>query len=156
MSSFVVAPVADTDFDRMLRYTDEEGGTLTAPVPFSTWPTSDPASNARRNAWSIEQQRWQFHNDPTTRFMKVEDTSVSEIICLARWHKYTDGYPQEDRYTEIDVFAPPGKSPKFPEGMIGPLHAGVLGTAVEARAGYVKPGVCWSRLAPCFRDAQNS
>lgn len=146
MSSFTVAPLVEADFDRMLKYTDEEGGTLTAPVALSTWPTSDPTSNARRNTWSLDQQRWQFQHDKTAKFMRVEDTSTGDIISLARWHRYTDGYPQEDVYTEIDVMTTPGKPPNFPEGMNGPLHAGVLGAACRRRAEYVQPGVCWSEL----------
>ncbi|KAJ9617180.1 hypothetical protein H2200_000901 [Cladophialophora chaetospira] len=143
MTSFIVAPVVETDFDCLLKYTDEEGGTLAAPFLFSSWPASDPASTAHRNAWSVEQQRWQFHNDPTAKFMKVEDTSTGEIVSLARWHRYSDGYPQEDGYTEVDVFAPPGTTPKFPTGINGPLHAGFLTEACRRRADYVKPGVCW-------------
>ena len=149
MSSFTVAPLVEADFGRMLKYTDDAGGTLVAPFLFETWPASDPESGARRNAWSMEQQRWQFLNDSTTRFMKVEDTSTGEIVSLARWHRYLNGYPQEDKYTEIDVFAPPGTSPNFPEDMNGALHAGLLDAACSARADYVKPSLSWSELAQC-------
>ncbi|KIW53450.1 hypothetical protein PV05_09024 [Exophiala xenobiotica] len=143
MSSFVLAPVVEADFDRMLKYTDEAGGTLAAPLLFATWPAQDPVATARRNAWSMEQQKWQFRNDPSARFMKVEDASTREIVSLARWHRYTNGYPQADIYTEIDVFAPPGTRANFAEGLNGPLHAGLLGAACKRRADYVNPGVSW-------------
>ncbi|KIW16102.1 hypothetical protein PV08_06153 [Exophiala spinifera] len=141
--AFDVAAVVDADFDRMLKYTDETGGTLAAPLVLATWPTSSPDETARRNEWSIGQQRWQFHNDPTTRFMKVEDANTGEIVSLARWHRYSDGYPLEDKYTEIDVFAPPGSSPKFPQGLNGLLHAGLLEALLDRRPDYINRGVAW-------------
>jgi len=125
-SSFTISPVVDADFDRMLTYTEKAGGTLAAPLVFATWPAParDTVATDRRNKWSIEQQRWQFHNDATAHFVKVEDTMTQEIISLARWHRYPKGYPQEDAYMEVDVFARPdrGLSPNFPDGLNGPLH----------------------------------
>ena len=147
MPSLIVGPVVEADFDRMLLYTDEAGGSLAAPIMFDSWPATEPTDTARRNAWSMEQQRWQFHNDPTVRFMKVEDQASGEIVSLARWHRYNDGYPQENTYTEVDVFAPQGTAPKFPEGFNGRIHAGVLEVACRNRAGYVKPGLCWSEFS---------
>src|ERR1700755_2928905 len=85
--AFIAAAVVDADFGRMRKYTDETGGTLPTPLVLATWPTSSPDETARRNAWSIEQQRWQFHNDLTARFMKVEDATTGEIVSLARWHR---------------------------------------------------------------------
>ena len=78
MSSFVVAPVLEAISIVCLSYSDEAGGTLATPLVFVTWPTADDNAAARRNAWSMAQQKWQFLNDPSTRFMKVEDQSTGE------------------------------------------------------------------------------
>jgi hypothetical protein len=145
MSNFKVSPVVDADFDRMLTYTDENGGTLAAPLLFSVWSATTPEDVARRNAWSMKQQRWQLHNDSTVHFMKVEDTSTGDIVSLSRWHRYPAGYPQEDVQTEIDVFTQAGSPTEPIEGFRQDIMKDWLTDLCRLRGSYVGPGLSWGK-----------
>lgn len=88
-------PMTLGDFDTASKYRyNHDGGDVCAPVLPFCWPTtSDDESMLKRTAWSMAQQRYIFEHDPTCRFMKVVDTdNDNEIIALARWHFYEDGY----------------------------------------------------------------
>ena len=82
------------DFQTLSRYIHHEGGDLIAPLVPMIWLISkDDAANTKRNEWSLRQQEDIYREDPTVHFMKVIDTDAGdEIISLARWHFYPEGY----------------------------------------------------------------
>ena len=92
-----VRPVEVGDFDVMSKYVFNKGGDLTAPLVPMIWPTSeDDALNTERANWSLSQQKDMFHQDPTVKFMKAVDTdNEDEIISLARWHYYPEGFKSD-------------------------------------------------------------
>lgn len=135
----------------MTGYTDEPIGTLTAPILPRTWPTTTPEQAAARNKWCMDQQRIQFKKDPTVRFMKCVDNETGEILSLARWHYYKDGYkPEEYLHLEVDGNAPKGdwSGKGLPEGMNKKLHAGVLAFLLLNRKNYCGKDPFWSTSSP--------
>ena len=97
IKSLRVSPVELNDFERMSAYDDTTTGDLSHPFLAVTWPASTHDETAARTHWSMKQQREQFLTDPTAVFMKVVDDETGEIVSLARWHFFRDGYkhPQD-------------------------------------------------------------
>lgn len=144
-SKFVVEPVSLRDFDIFETYDEKTTGTFIAPALSLTWPLDDshPETKAR-NEWSVDQQRWQFQNDATARFVKAVDPAGGEPVALARWHHYPEGYPLDNLYMEVDVHAPPGKEPNLPTGMNAELHTSLLRSLCGERPEWQQSGPCWS------------
>ena len=154
---FEIQLVTLTDFDYIATLSEEPLGSLIDPVLFDVWPVSTNAESLRRSAWSAQQDKGRFQLDPTVKFVKVVDTGCldldhgegtarKEIVSLARWHYYPDGYPQENTWMEIDVFARPPAVPSFPEGLDGEEMQSFLSEATAERGRWEltkKGSPCW-------------
>jgi hypothetical protein len=90
-----IAPVVLSDFDTMIFHSSRfvPGDDLVAP-PLSPlcWPVQNSNEALRRLQFNMAHQRERFLKEPSARFMKVVDDDNGEIICLARWHYYPEGY----------------------------------------------------------------
>ena len=133
--SLTIAPVELADFDQMEKYVaNDQEDHLNAPILLETWPVKTAEEAKRRWEWSLHQQCEHFEKDKTAQCMKVVDPQINEIISLARWHRYSNGFPQENTYLEIDGFAPPGTDAKPPSDLNFDLHKALLEGVLEARA----------------------
>lgn len=90
-----IAPVVLSDFDTIISHATRfaPGDDLVAP-PISPlcWPVQSSDDALRRRQFNMAHQRERFLKEPSARFMKVVDNDSGEIICLARWHYYPEGY----------------------------------------------------------------
>jgi len=143
-----VRPVEAGDFEVMSKYLFNKGGDLTAPLVPMIWPTSkDDALNTERTKWSLNQQKDMFHQDPTVKFMKAVDTdNEDEIISLARWHYYLEGFkpdsmiPWELNGTLSDA------DENWPKGINVPLAKALLIPLLKARPGWTGSEPQWSEI----------
>ena len=103
-----VLPLKVADIPTIQTYTSTNGGPLTDPLLLDCWRIDSPADELKRNAWDAEQRTWRLLNDRTAHFVKVVDSErPDEIISVARWHYYDQGYSVEDAWMEIDCLCPP-------------------------------------------------
>jgi hypothetical protein len=90
-----IAPVVLSDFDTIISHASRfpPGDDLVAP-PISPlyWPVQNSDEALRRLQFNMAHQRERFLKEPSARFMKIVDDKNGEIICLARWHYYPEGY----------------------------------------------------------------
>ena len=159
-SSLVLQVVRLEDFDIVAKHQFFDGGDL-VPPPTSPlcWPVKTPEEAGSRLKYSTHQQRQRFLYDRTTRFMKVVDTSTSphEIISMARWHYYPEGFNWRGRtWQDMDSIPAPnfatGETPEIlpldpktqgrlpPEGFNTDLYNFIVGTTIEARGGWHRGG----------------
>lgn len=83
------------------------------------WPVRTEAEDSIRKEWYFKRLRHKLLHDPSARFVKVVETSektsdppqiseegTDEIISVARWHYYPNGYEvAEDAWTDWDPLA---------------------------------------------------
>lgn len=69
-----------------LAYKDDELTPILFPGPF-------PENASTKRAEEMIQQ---FHNDPTTRWLKVDDLITNEMIAFAKWHVFEPGKPRPE------------------------------------------------------------
>ena len=143
-----VRPAVLSDFDAIAKLTDDSNskGSLACPLLFHLWPVdADKNQSLHRSAWSAAQDAWRFQHDPTAHFVKVVDTAADdEILAIARWHHYPDGWPTENLWMEIDTFAPPPAEPNFPPGLDGPELIEFINAATAQRLTWdLTSGPCW-------------
>lgn len=142
---FKIEPVTDADFDAMAALKYHDGGDLSSPATPAIWTTSDDAAEmAGRTRWSVKQQREMFHDDPSTRFMKVVDTDKDNaIVSIARWHYYPNGY----QYKETFAWELNGKGPyadkEWPDKINVPLAKMVLDDIFRQRAEWMGQRPMW-------------
>ncbi|KAL9084878.1 MAG: hypothetical protein Q9159_004999 [Coniocarpon cinnabarinum] len=138
-------PLNINDFEVMSHYKFNHDGDLIAPLVHRFWPHSeDDEVNSARNAWSLKQQREIFEEDSSVRFMKVIDTDKNnEILSLARWHCYENGY----KHPEFTAFELNGTHPdadeRWPEAANVPLAKAVLIPLLEARPQWMGQRPMW-------------
>ncbi|KAL9049578.1 MAG: hypothetical protein Q9162_007147 [Coniocarpon cinnabarinum] len=153
-------PLNINDFEVMSHYKFNHDGDLIAPLVYRFWPHSeDDEVNSARNAWSLKQQREIFEEDSSVRFMKVIDTDKNnEILSLARWHCYENGY----KHPEFTAFELNGTHPdadeRWPEAANVPLAKAVLIPLLEARPQWMGQRPMWvdkarSDNVPAFLEA---
>ena len=137
--------VVAEDFEVMKSYAHSEQGDLVSPIVMHTWvdvPTTD--AEMERNLWSMKQQLKQFQEDKTAVFLKVTDNETGEIISLARWHLYPEGFQaDQNSWMEVDAFAPPGVESDWPERLNVPLHKGFLEAIDGDRPRWQGNQPCW-------------
>ena len=144
--SLKVEPVTSQDFETMSTYKFHQGGDLIAPLVPRFWPTSaDDEPNGARNRWSLRQQRAFFNEDPTVRFMKCVDTSNGEIISLARWHYYENGYKHpEFTALELNGTAPDAEQ-TWPGAANGALAKAIIVPILEDRPRWSGDSPQWGK-----------
>lgn len=142
-----VLPVVLADFDALETFTEEQGGTLIDPMLLDAWPVSTSEEADRRNKWSAAQNRRRFRIDKSARFVKVIDTDLEpsdQIISLARWHDYPEGFPLANTWMEVDVLASPPQKPHFPDGLKGEEVVTFLDAATKMiREWHMTANRCW-------------
>jgi len=153
-------PVEAADFDVMSRYMFREGGDLIAPLVPIIWPTSDDdAANTKRNNWSLQRQKDIFYQDPTVKFLQVVDTDRDdEIISLARWHYYPEGFKPDTMLAWELNGTHPDADENWPQKINVPLAKAVLISIVTARPGWMGKEPQWGedRYAFCREERKDS
>ncbi|KAI1849024.1 hypothetical protein JX265_013721 [Neoarthrinium moseri] len=88
-------PLELSDFDTLISHasTHAPGDDLVAPLNPLVWPVRTRAEAQARARHNFALQKWRFVEDPTTRFLKVVDPEDGgQIVAVARWHFYPQGY----------------------------------------------------------------
>lgn len=96
-----VLPLSVSDFEQLIHHADfsEPGDDCVASPNPVAWPvtTRSEAQLRARCAFSLQKRR--LLRDPTVHFLKVvdkkeagSDTGEDDIIAVARWHHYPQGY----------------------------------------------------------------
>lgn len=95
MMPLTIASAVLSDFDTMTSPASRFalGDDLVAP-PLSPlcWSVRNSDEALQRLQFNMAHQRERFLKEPSARFMKVVDDDNGEIVCLARWHYYPQGY----------------------------------------------------------------
>jgi len=140
----VVQSVTIEDFDILETYGTSPQGDLISPILDASWKVSSPAEKVARNTWGIAQQREIFLKDPTAIFLKVVDKESNEIISLARWHHYLEGfrYPEHARL-EFDAFTQSEDDASWPAEINAALYRGLTSSCFSTRQQWQKPGPSW-------------
>lgn len=89
-----VEPLTLSDFPTLQSHAASPHGDLAAPLAPVYFPVPDgaPEAVASRLRWSLAQQKYIFEHDSTARFVKAVDSESGEIVALARWHYYPNGW----------------------------------------------------------------
>lgn len=149
-------PVQVEDFDDLISHASRFslGDDLVAnPVP-TCWPVSNKAVAIARAQWHFTRQRNRFLNDKTAHFLKAVDDD-NEIIAIARWHLYPQGY----RYKEHQHWEPLSLSEKedeSSEGWNSALHDRILNQRDQYRDDWILPAgaPCWILTHLVTRSSQ--
>jgi len=82
------------DFDTIINHADlyAPGDDLVGmPIPLC-WSVTTPSEARRRLEFHMTKQKERFLGDSTARFLKVVNDKSGEIMSIARWHWYPEGY----------------------------------------------------------------
>lgn len=147
-------PATKADVQATASIYGPQTGDLVAPLLLVGWPLTEPndLDNARSRAeWSAQQQVDLMENDPSTQFVKVVDKdNNNDIVCLARWHKYTNRYPMELQNLEICGLKDRNDPATWPEGFVNKeLFVSFLDEACVARNQWIPDKEYWGRYQHC-------
>lgn len=121
--TFTIEPVTLSDFEKFMQLPGEDD---LVNVPFKPlcWPVRRDGDAKARREYYHNRQRQRFLIDPSTRYVKCIDQSSGEIVSLANWHYYPNGYDTEkEHWKAIDALAPPGTTGERPPGFDFDLFA---------------------------------
>jgi GNAT superfamily N-acetyltransferase len=103
--SLKVERLTEADLDVLIHHADtsDPGDDLVAPPCPISWPVSTRAEAQTRVRHHFTWQRKRLLRDPSVNFVKVVDNEKDgDIIAVARWHFYPQGYDYEtNRHWEM-------------------------------------------------------
>lgn len=145
-----VLPMRLIDFDVIIAHATlfEPGDDLVGPpIPF-TYPVATRAQASRRLRFAMDRQRTRFQEDPTARYIKVvetcpdaQDPHDGDIVSMARWHFYPDGYCYDSMvHWELAGPAPVQDEVTTTAAFNHELHDFILDTRDRARAAWAPKG----------------
>jgi hypothetical protein len=153
-----IAPLVLSDFDTMISHASRfaPGDDLVAP-PISPlcWPVRNSDDARRRLEFNMAHQRERFLKEHSARFMKVVDDDNGEIVCLARWHYYPEGYVYDREIGwEAWNLVPEGierAGGRVPKAFNVEMYKSVVDGRMKEREGWQeRANPCWSEN-PLFR-----
>lgn len=120
--AFIIEPVVLSDFDELLNHPCQDDLVNVPFVPLC-WPaTTDEEARSRRRYY-FTRMRHRFQIDPSLCLMKCVDTISGQIVSLANWHFYPNGYDTANEYWKnLDILAPPGVVGRRPAGLNWDLY----------------------------------
>ena len=142
----VLEEVKLSDFPKIASYIDpsDQGDDLVSPAVSPAYPVTNEKDARARIALSNKQQEDFLRLDPTTRLVKVVDTDqgADEIIALARWNRYQEGF----KVSRLDYCgdADPDDEASWPEGMDVKLYK-ELCDAVYLHTDWMGEGPYWRK-----------
>lgn len=145
-----VQPLTVDDIPRMLALQPRDGQ-LTTPAVDACMPADTAELAVQRNEWSVLQQLDILENDSTARQIKAVDTATGEILAVARWHRYTDGYAPTD--LEYAGCKPKASTSSYPPGFSIDVYLGMLEALFDARRGWTGRGALWFLTTLKTREA---
>ena len=132
------------DFDSMINHAQifNVGDDLVGPPTPICWPVSSQSKAQERLQFHMSKQRARFLGDRSAKYLKVIDENTNEIISIARWHKYPNGYSYE-KGIEWEIHSPVEGKP-FPKEMNIELHNFILSARDAERENWMGKGeACW-------------
>jgi GNAT superfamily N-acetyltransferase len=122
------------------------------PTPLC-WSVSSRISAQERLHFHMAKQRERFLGDRSTTYLKIVDEKTEEIVSIARWHYYPNGYA----YTggiEWEIYSPVEGQP-FPQEMNIELYNFILSARDAGRGNWmIKDHPCWIMMHLVTRSSQ--
>lgn len=151
-------PITLPDFDTMISHatTYAPGDDLVGPPTPICWPvTTQPSAHARLE-FHMSAQRRRFLGDRSATYLKVVDEETGEIVSMARWHFYPNGYSYEEGIG-WEVYRRSGEEGgiEIPTEMNINLHNHILSTRDAERQNWQSPpSPCWILMHLVTRPSQ--
>ncbi|TVY27417.1 hypothetical protein LHYA1_G004184 [Lachnellula hyalina] len=143
------------DFDTMTDHANiyPPGDDLVAPpTPICWLVTTQPEARSRLE-FHMTKQRERFLGDTSARYLKIIDEETGEIISMARWHWYPNGYSYTEGIHWETHNAVEGRP--WPKGMNVELHNFVLTSRDSQRQQWQEEGKpCWILMHLVTRASQ--
>jgi hypothetical protein len=97
--AFTISPATGEDLEAAKSIYDLDDGGFTAPLTRICWPIPDDLPERerldhlrRRAEWSLQHQIEVLQHDPCVRLMKATDSKTRELVCIACWQFFENGY----------------------------------------------------------------
>lgn len=101
----------------------------------------------------MNKQKARFLGDTSAHYLKLVDDETGEIVSMARWHWYPEGYSYSDKIHWETHNPVEGQS--WPEGMNVELHNFILSTRDAEREHWQEKGKpCWMLMHLVTRTSQ--
>lgn len=143
------------DFDNMTDHAKlfPVGDDLVGPPTPICWPVSSQTEAQERLRFHMSKQRGRFLGDRSATYLKIVDEDTKEIVSIARWHYYPNGYSYADGIGwEIHS---PVEGQAFPSGMNIELHNFILSARDAERKNWMaKDEPCWILMHLVTRPSQ--
>jgi len=132
------------DFESLINHAKiyHVGDDLVGPPTPICWPISSPMEAYERLQFHMSKQRSRFLGDRSATYLKIIDEDTKEIISIARWHKYPNGYSYA-KEINWELHSPIEGQP-FSQGMNIELHNFILSVRDAERINWMtKDEPCW-------------
>lgn len=130
------------------------GDDLFGPGIAITWPISSEAESQERLKFHMSKQKDRFLADESTNYLKIVDDDSNEIISIARWHYYPQGFVYAERIG-FEVRGAPAEGEIFPLGLNVELHDWMFRQRDAERDNWtVRDGPCWILMHMVTRPSQ--
>ncbi|PVH75460.1 hypothetical protein DL98DRAFT_658045 [Cadophora sp. DSE1049] len=143
------------DFDIMMDHANiyPPGDDLVGPPTPFFWPVTSQAEAQERLQLHMTKQKSRFLGDRTATYLKVTDEKTQEIVSIARWHYYPNGFSYEDAIG-WEIHSPVEGQP-LPKGMNVDLHNFILMERdLERKNWIVNNEPCWILMHLVTRGSQ--
>ena len=143
------------DFDTMINHANiyPPGDDLVGPPTPVCWHVTTRAEARSRLEFHMTKQKERFLGDRSARYLKIIDNETAEIISMARWHWYPEGYSYTEGIhweTHNSVDGRP-----WPKEMNVELHNFILTTRDAEREKWQEKGKpCWILMHMVTRTSQ--
>ncbi|TVY17184.1 hypothetical protein LARI1_G003840 [Lachnellula arida] len=122
------------------------------PTPIC-WLVTTPSEAQNRLDFHMTKQKERYLGDTSARYLKIIDEETGEIISMARWHWYPDGYSYTEGIHWETHNAVEGCP--WPKGMNVELHNWILTRRDAAREHWQEKGQpCWILMHLVTRASQ--
>ncbi|KAK0103502.1 hypothetical protein ONS95_005523 [Cadophora gregata] len=143
------------DFDIMINHANiyPPGDDLVGPPTPFFWSVISQMEAQERLQLHMTKQKSRFLGDRTATYLKVIDEQTQEIVSIARWHYYPNGFSFEDA-NGWEIHSPVEGQP-FPKGMNIELHNFILTQRDLERKNWIVTGEpCWILMHLVTRSSQ--
>jgi hypothetical protein len=143
------------DFDNMINHARiyPVGDDLVGPPTPICWPVNSQIEAEKRLQFHMSKQRGRFLGDHSASYLKVVNEDTEEIVSMARWHYYPNGYSYEEGIG-WEIHSPVEGLP-FPPEMNVALHNFILSARDAERKKWMAKGKpCWILMHLVTRTSQ--
>lgn len=154
--------VLPSDFETMTNHGTIHplGDDLFGPGISVCWPATTLAEPQARLAYHMFRQHQRFLTDSSTNYLKIVDKETNDIISIARWHYYPEGFSYLDRIGH-EIHGVLGSKRMngeevtvVPAGLNVEMHDWMFHSRDKAREEWMVKGPCWVLMHMVTRPSQ--